>query len=70
MLIQYPVVKCLGYSAMTMTQPFLQSPVRMRFYIHPKDTKLPKLKAGLTGLSDYTMLAEPVIPVFAMNGNL
>ncbi|MCD4655802.1 hypothetical protein K8T06_17920 [bacterium] len=50
-------------------QPFLQSPVRMRFYIHPKDTKLPKLKAGLTGLSDYTMLAEPVIPVFAMNYN-
>lgn len=49
-------------------QPFLRSPVKKRLHIEPLNTDPPGLRAGLTALADYTMLAEPANPIIALSG--
>lgn len=49
-------------------QPFLRSPVKKRFHIKLLNADPPGLRAGLSALADYTMLAEPANPVIALSG--
>ncbi|MBI4578626.1 MAG: hypothetical protein HY718_02935 [Planctomycetes bacterium] len=49
-------------------QPFLRSPVRRRHHVRTSYVPGPGVRAGLTALAQYTMLAEPARPVFAVRG--
>lgn len=47
-------------------QPFLRSPVRRRFYVMEPPTRLLGVRAGLSALAHYSMLAEPAKQVLAV----
>lgn len=47
-------------------QPFLRSPVKKRLFINQPNLDPPGPRAGLTALANYSMLAEPANPVFAL----
>ncbi len=49
-------------------QPFLRSPVKKQRHIKLLNADPPWPRAGLTALADYTLLAEPANPVFAISG--
>ena len=49
-------------------QPFLRSPVRRRHHVRASHAPALRVRAGLTALAHYTMLAEPLKTVFAMRG--
>jgi len=48
-------------------QPFLRSPVKKRLFISQLNVEPPGPRAGLTALANYSMLAEPANPVFALS---
>jgi len=48
------------------SQACLRSPVKRHHYVMTMDVPLLRVRAGLTALAKYTMLAEPTRPVFAM----
>lgn len=47
-------------------QAFLRDPVRRRHHVMTTEAHLLRVRAGLTALARYTMLAEPARPVFAI----
>jgi hypothetical protein len=51
-----------------MARKFLRNPVKKRLWIKKFFDKPPGVKAGLTALAQYSALAEPANPVFAMAG--
>lgn len=59
-----------GAALFERAKPFLLNPVRKRVYV--ENDELPKglPLAGLTALSDYSMLAKPKTPVFAYYGKV
>lgn len=51
-------------------QPFLRSPVKKQRYLFQNDfSNTPFLRAGLTALADYTLLAEPSHKIYAISQN-
>jgi DNA-binding MarR family transcriptional regulator len=48
-------------------KPFLRSPVKRRLIINQPNLDPPGPRAGLTALANYSMLAEPANPVFALS---
>ncbi len=53
-----------------MIQPFLRSPVKKHCYLFEDDfSNSSFLRAGLTALADYTLLAAPSYKVYAINQN-
>jgi hypothetical protein len=49
-------------------RPFMLNPVRKRLYVEKEELPKGMLFAGLTALSEYSMLAAPKIPVYAYYG--
>lgn len=46
---------------------YLRSPVKKRMFVNSQNKQLQGVKAGLLALSRYSMLAEPITPVYAVN---
>ncbi len=52
-----------------LAKPFLRSPVKHSFWVMPNSVMLnmPKLKAGISALADYSMITEPKWPEYAVS---
>ena len=48
-------------------QPFLRSPVNKRIFIHRTDSIADAIRAGLTALAHYSMLAAPAYTAYALS---
>jgi len=51
----------------TRAQPFLRSPVTKRWFVRGPDADLGGIQGGLTALAQYSMLAPPAYPTYALS---